>query len=157
MQSTTANGDEASSTYESSNFIAHFPTLRSVTKSSLNHIALGRAVFISPVALSSTLLLIDIQVVSNLNSKENLSGGGHLSEQQRQSSLAHCRLFSIDIIPRQNHHSMEGGGSSCCRGLDLLSTFSWSAPSSPLLPQIPTEISESRYCMYVHCMYIEEC
>ncbi len=146
-----ADWDRAASsslTCEPSNFIAHFPTLRSVTNCSLNHIALGRAVFLSPIILSSTLLLLDIQLASNAN--DNLNSGGLLGEHghRHQPSLAHCRLFSVDVLPPLppcNNNSTKPGNNLCCRGLDVLSTFSWFAPQSPLLPQIPTEIAEARY------------
>ncbi len=114
----------------------------------------------SPVVLSSTLLLLDIQLASNAN--ENLSGGGLPEQQGRryQSSLAHCRLFSVDVLPLPNNNSTKPGNNLCCRGLGVLSTFSWFAPPSPLLPQIPTEIAEARYPihtlinMYHHLPYL---
>ncbi len=131
----------------SSNFIADFPALRSVTKSSLNHIALGRAVFVSPIVLSSTLLLLDIQLDSNSNDNNLNGGGSRLPVQQghHQFSLAHCRLFSVDVSPSPNNDSIEDGQNLRCRGLSGLSTFSWFAPPSPLLPQIPAQIAEARY------------
>ncbi len=131
----------------SSNLISDFPTLRSVTKSSLNHIALGRAVFVSPIVLSSTLLLLDIELDSNSNDNNLNNGGSRLPVPQghHQLSLAHCRLFSVDVSPPPNNNLIEDGQNLCCRGLSGLATFSWFAPPSPLLPQIPVQIAEARY------------
>ncbi len=141
----------------SCNFIFNFPTLRSVAKSSLNHIALGRSVFVSPIVLSSTLLLLDIELNSNSpNDGNNLNfvgcGGSRLPAPQGHHQLSHayCRLFSVDVLPSPpNNNSIEDWQTSlCCRGLSGLSTFSWFSPMSRLLPQIPSQIAEVRYDIF---------